>query len=78
MEFIREVRQRGRDFPNVPRDANLTNSPGVRLTYRLPGLESPAWSLGAAAVTCLMCVGIATVLIAVAVRTIRFIDRSGR
>ncbi len=74
MEFIREVRQRGREYPNIPRDANLTNSPGVRLTYRLPGLESTAWQLAAAAITCLLCVGIATVLIVIAVHGFQ-IDR---
>lgn len=69
MEFIREVRQRGHEYPNVPRDADLTNSPGVRLKYRLPGLESPIWQLTAAAVTSLLCVGIAIALIVLAVQS---------
>lgn len=33
------------DFPNIPSDANLTNSPGVKLKYRLPIIHSPAWRL---------------------------------
>jgi len=68
IELIRESRSRFRRFPTIPRDVNLTNSPGVRLAYRLPGLESPAWRLVAAAVTALLCVGIDTVLGAVAIR----------
>lgn len=32
-------------FPNIPSDANLTNSPGVKLSYRLPVVQSPAWRL---------------------------------
>ena len=67
IELIREVRQRGREYPTIPRDANLINSPGVKLEYRLPGLESPGWTLAAAAVTCLLCVGTTTVLIGVAI-----------
>jgi hypothetical protein len=67
IELIREVRQRGREYPTIPRDTNLINSPGVRLKYRLPGLESPGWTLAAAAVTCLLCVGTAILLIVLAV-----------
>jgi hypothetical protein len=67
LDLLREVRQQGREYPAIPRDTNLINSPGVRLKYRLPGLESPGWTLAAAALTCLLCVGIATVLIALAV-----------
>ncbi len=29
------------DFPSIPRDSDLTNSPGVRLAYRLPAMHSP-------------------------------------
>jgi hypothetical protein len=32
-------------FPNIPSEANLTNSPGVKLSYRLPVVQSPAWRL---------------------------------
>ncbi len=67
IELIREVRQRGREYPTIPRDANLTNSPGVKLTYRLPTLESPGWTLAAAGTTCLLCLGTLAVLVAVAV-----------
>ena len=32
-------------YSNIPSDANLTNSPGVKLSYRLPVVQSPAWRL---------------------------------
>ena len=32
-------------LPCVPSDVNLTNSPGVKLAYRLPTAASPAWVL---------------------------------
>lgn len=32
-------------YPNIPSAENLTNSPGVRLAYRLPIEVSPAWWL---------------------------------
>ncbi|MFI4875665.1 MAG: hypothetical protein ACIALR_10020, partial [Blastopirellula sp. JB062] len=32
-------------YPNIPSGENLTNSPGVRLAYRLPIEVSPAWWL---------------------------------
>ncbi len=34
-----------RDFPTVPRDVNLTNSPGIQLAYRLPIARSPGWQV---------------------------------
>ena len=32
-------------FPTVPRDVNLTNSPGIKLKFRLPITKSPGWQL---------------------------------
>ncbi len=32
-------------YPGVPHDTGLTNSPGTRLTYRLPAAHSGGWSL---------------------------------
>lgn len=34
-----------REFPTVPVDANLTDSPGIQLAYRLPMTSSPGWKL---------------------------------
>ncbi len=39
-----------REFPGVPRDVDLTNSPGVKLAYRLPAASSPAWGLALATI----------------------------
>jgi hypothetical protein len=57
------------EFPGIPRDANLTNSPGVRLAYRLPVTHAGAWVLIAASAFCLVWNGIAAVLITVAVKS---------
>lgn len=32
-------------YPTIPSDANLTNSPGVKLSYRLPVVQSTVWRL---------------------------------
>ena len=33
------------EFPTVPNETGLTDSPGIRLTYRLPAAGSPMWLL---------------------------------
>jgi len=43
-----------RPLPCVPSQANLTNSPGVKLRYRLPVVQSPAWRLVFATMFCLV------------------------
>jgi hypothetical protein len=55
-----------RDLPTVPNEANLINSPGVRLTYRLPANQSPAWRLIASMVFCLIWNGAAAILLVLA------------
>ncbi len=55
--------------PAIPRDANLTNSPGVRLAYRLPVTHAGAWVLIAATAFFLIWNGIAAVLVTVAIRS---------
>lgn len=54
------------ELPTVPSDANLRNSPGVRLPFRLPATYSPAWRLIAAIVFCLIWNGAAAVLVVLA------------
>ena len=49
LELFEESTPLARDYPNVPRDANLTNSPGTRLKYRLPITTTQGWKLVAAA-----------------------------
>jgi hypothetical protein len=48
-----EVPAGERDFPTVPTDANLTNSPGTTLAYRLPVSTTPGWKLIATAAACI-------------------------
>lgn len=37
-------------FPYIPSVADIMDSPGIRLPYRLPMIDSPAWTLGVLAV----------------------------
>jgi len=53
-------------YPAIPNDANLTNSPGVRLAYRLPIEVSPGWWLLATFVFSLLWSGMAGVFFVVA------------
>lgn len=54
IDLIRDATTTPQDFPNVPRDTDLTNSPGVTLAYRLPIVRSPAWRLFATALFCIV------------------------
>jgi hypothetical protein len=54
-------------YPKIPSDANLTNSPGVVLRYRLPVVQSAAWRLMFATAFCLIWNGSAAVLVVLAV-----------
>ena len=56
-----------RDFPTVPRDLDLLNSPGVKLKYRLPATQESAWRLFAAAIWMLSCAGLGMALAVVTV-----------
>jgi hypothetical protein len=55
------------EYPTVPLDINLTNSPGVKLKYRLPAVQDPAWRLFGAAIWMLTCLALAASLLVVAV-----------
>lgn len=62
MERLSEGGVTTHDFPSVPNDEDITNSPGIRLAYRLPIAESPAWQLMAATCFCLAWNGMSSVL----------------
>lgn len=64
LELIRELPPK--EFPSVPSDSNMRNSPGVRLNFRLPANQSTAWRLIAAIAFCLIWNGAAAVLIVLA------------
>ncbi len=54
----------GQDYPNVPSIAEVVDSPGTTLRYRLPMAVSPLWALGAALAACLFWNGIVAVFVA--------------
>jgi hypothetical protein len=55
------------EFPFVPQDSNLTNSPGTRLKYRLPIDLSRGWRLLAILAACLFWNSIVVVFVVVAI-----------
>jgi hypothetical protein len=69
IDLLNEAIPMPRDYPSLPADANLTNSPGVMLAYRLPTVESPIWSLLAAAIFCLAWNGMTAFLAVYAARS---------
>ena len=63
IDLIREAMPSLHEFPNVPRDERLTDSPGVELAYRLPSeVQRTAWKLATMAVLSLLLSGFASVL----------------
>ena len=58
-----------REFPNIPDDSDITNSPGTRLRFRLPIGASPGWALFGVFVACLLVNGIVSLLALSAVRS---------
>lgn len=59
----------GNDYPNIPSGANITNSPGTRLRFRLPVAVSPALALSTVLVACLLWNGIVGVAAVLAIRS---------
>jgi hypothetical protein len=55
-------------FASVPPGADMTNSPGTRLKFRLPMVTSPGWALFGALALCVVVNGIVSVLAVVAIR----------
>lgn len=72
LDITREASPQAARFPTIPSDANLTNSPGVKLRYRLPVIQSTAWRLILSTVFCLIWNGSAAVLVVLAVSS--FVD----
>jgi hypothetical protein len=58
-----------RDLPAVPREANLTNSPGTTLAYRLPIAVSPGWALAVIMAACLFWNGMVALFVTIAVNS---------
>jgi hypothetical protein len=68
LDPLTPVGRAGYEFPNVPGIADVTNSPGTTLRYRLPIARSPVWTLGAALAACLFWNGIVGGFALIAVR----------
>ena len=60
LELLREAMPAA-TYPSIPNDANLTNSPGVRLAFRLPIEVSPGWWLLSTFIFSLLWSGMAAV-----------------
>ena len=70
IDLIGNALPSAQDYPSVPRDGQLTDSPGVTLAYRLPIARSPAWQLLAITLLCLALSAFATVLVVVALQSV--------
>lgn len=68
IDLISDALGPGREYPGIPKDTNITNSPGVRLDYRLPVSRGTVWALLAASVFFLACSAVTIVLVTIAVR----------
>jgi hypothetical protein len=68
VDLLEELHGAQRDFPNVPFNADLTNSPGTNLKYRLPVGTSAGWRLLASTTICLVWNGIVATFIVIAFR----------
>ncbi len=55
-------------YPAVPGDANLTNSPGTTLTYRLPLAVAQGWALFLAVSACLLWNGLTAIFVVMAIQ----------
>jgi hypothetical protein len=68
VDLLEELQAAQRDFPSVPYNSDLTNSPGTNLKYRLPISTSVGWRLLAATAICLAWNAIVATFIVVAIR----------
>jgi hypothetical protein len=68
IDLFEEMDARAKDYPTIPHDTDLTNSPGTHLKYRLPSSNSQGWRLLGATGVCAVWNGIVAVFIVLAVR----------
>ncbi len=69
IDLIQDALPSQKDFPSIPREANLVNSPGVTLAYRLPVLKSSAWKLIGMTLLALVATGFAAALVVISVES---------
>jgi len=65
IDLLNEALPSRREYPTIPRDTNLTNSPGIRLAYRLPVTHGGVWALFAATAFFLVWNAVAAVIVTV-------------
>ena len=68
IDLFEELNARAKDFPTVPHDADLINSPGTHLKYRLPSSNSQGWRLFGATAVCMIWNAIVVFFVVLAVR----------
>ncbi len=68
IDLFEEMDARAKDFPTIPHDADLTNSPGTHLKYRLPSRNSQGWRLFGMSTLCVVWNGIVALFIVLSVR----------
>ncbi len=67
MEFFESDGEHVRELPAVPREANMSNSPGTTLAYRLPISVAPGWALAVLMAACLFWNGMVALFVTIAV-----------
>ena len=64
-----EGRPQAGDYPTIPDNTNLTNSPGTELKYRLPLVAAPAWNLLVLGLFCLLWLAALAAVLAVVTKS---------
>jgi len=67
-DFFGAAGHASKSYPGVPQGADMTNSPGTRLRFRLPMDGSPGWALFGALAFCIVWNGIVAALVVGAVK----------
>ena len=57
-----------KEYPNIPTGANITNSPGTTLKFRLPIATSPGWALFGMMMLCLIWNALMSVFVTITIR----------
>lgn len=77
LDLFDDGAQRGLDFPFIPRISHITDSPGTRLAYRLPGDNLLGWKLSGIITLCLLWNGIVISFLIAAINDLMTGDPNG-
>lgn len=69
LDLIQDALPSQKDYPSIPREANLVNSPGVTLAYRLPAHKSAAWKLPGMTLLALVATGFTAALVVISLES---------